>query len=304
MQCCNFGRLQRDLTAFVVSRIIFTGAGTVSAPDDPIPFRLSEKAGSIGCISGISEYKRPIFTLGNLLKPCLLFHRIFSDLWSDRQRLQVALSDSNLCEKSEYLRAGTTWLVIEMLEARGMKNVPRLKSPVKALHAINEDPSLKAIVQLRDGSKVTALEIQQRYLQACEQFVSQLEDVPEEVHEILKQWRYVLTQLAYKPDSLLGELDWVTKRFLLSQVAADADYPVRKKVDLKYHELSEEGYFHKLAEAGVHRPVLEKEEIERAMRLPPGGTPATTRARLIREFSGPGITVGWTRLSNGRKIRG
>jgi hypothetical protein len=74
--------------------------------------------------------------------------------------------------------------------------------------------------------------------------------------------------------------------------------PVRRKVAIKYHELSAEGYFRLLEQAGLHSRVLADEEVSRALRLPPTGTPALHRARLIREFAGTGLRgVSWTSTS-------
>jgi proteasome accessory factor A len=150
---------------------------------------------------------------------------------------------------------------------------------------------------------MTALEIQRRYLDGCREFVDRQPEAPEEAREVLRRWEEALDELRSDRRVLVGRIDWVTKQFLLRLTAADACEAVRKKIDIRYHELSPAGYFQILAEAGLHRRVLFEEEIDRAMRLPPPGTPATARARLIREFSGPGLRVGWKSLSNGVRIR-
>ena len=70
---------------------------------------------------------------------------------------------------------------------------------------------------------------------------------------------------------------------------------MRKKIDLRYHELSSEGYFARIKEQGGTEELLDQDELERARRNPPAGTPATARARYIREFAGGDIpiTANW-----------
>jgi proteasome accessory factor A len=299
VQFTQLGRLQRQLTPFLVSRVVFAGAGRL---DSAGRFQLSDKADSISCVASLPEFARGIFSLGQFVKPCAVLIRI-GELLTQRQRLQISIGDSNLCEEAEYLRVGTTLLVLDALESGAMTDVPKLARPVKALRAFNGDPTLTRPVGLRDGQQMTALEIQHWYLDGCKRFVDQQPEVPEEARDILRRWEDVLGQLRSDRDSLVGRIDWVTKLFLLDRTASGFCETARKKIDIRYHELSPDGYFQTLAAAGLHRRILFDEEIERAMRLPPPGTPATTRARLIREFSGPGLRVGWKSLSNGVRIR-
>src|SRR5207249_2326986 len=85
-----------------------------------------------------------------------------------------------------------------------------------------------------------------------------------------RRWGDVLDRLETEPESLIGRVDWITKRMLLDTCAAGAPWAVRKKIDLRYHELSPEGYFQRLCAAGVAHRVLPEAEIEAARRGPPG----------------------------------
>jgi proteasome accessory factor A len=288
VQFTHLGRMQRQLTAFLASRAVFAGAGGV---DRVGHFHLAEKAGGVTCVAGLAEFARPMFSLAQLIKPfCLLK---LGSLWRGRQRLQITLGDSNLCEEAEYLRVGTTLLIVEALEAEAL-DAPQLAHPVRALHAINDDCSLTVRVPLRDGRMMSALEIQRWYLTACTRFVEAHPDCPDEFHHVLWLWEDVLDRLDTDRDSLVGRIDWVTKHFLMERVAGKSTTPVRKKVDVKYHELSREGYFRLLEQAGLHSRLLADDEVNRALRLPPTGTPAMRRARFIREFAGTGMCVSWT----------
>ncbi len=68
-----------------------------------------------------------------------------------------------------------------------------------------------------------------------------------------------------------GRVDWLSKKWLMDQVALDASWSVRKKVDLRYHELSSEGYLYKLQDALQIHSSLDETLVERAIRNPPMG---------------------------------
>ena len=105
-----------------------------------------------------------------------------------------------------------------------------------------------------------------------------------------------LDALADDPQSLVGTLDWVTKQFVLDKSGRHASWNVRKKIDIRYHELSPQGYFQRLRTTGIVRELLDRTEIDHARRNPPAGTPAAVRGRYIREFAleGDDVSANWT----------
>ena len=212
-----------------------------------------------------------------------------------RQRLQVALGDSNMCEPAEYLRIGTTLLVLDCIEAGEMPRVPRLWSPIRSLWAICADPTLVVRVPLSGGRQASALELQRFYLEACRRFLDRQPDPPLEAREILHRWELALDALADDPQSLVGTLDWVTKQFVLDKSGRNASWTVRKKIDIRYHELSPQGYYQRLRTTGIVRELLDRTEIDHARRNPPAGTPAAVRGRYIREFAleGDDVSANW-----------
>ncbi len=83
----------------------------------------------------------------------------------------------------------------------------------------------------------------------------------------------------------VGRVDWLSKRWMMDQLGEDADWPARKKVDLRYHELSEDGYFYKLMATRPDLRLVDEARIERRRRSPPPSSPAARRGWLIREFA-------------------
>jgi proteasome accessory factor A len=106
-----------------------------------------------------------------------------------------------------------------------------------------------------------------------------------------------------KSDALVGSIDWVTKKYLLDKAGADANWAERKKIDLRYHELSEDGYFAMFQSAGLTPQLIEEEAIERATRLAPPNSPATMRGHYIREFADgeQPVTANWKAIVIGQR---
>jgi proteasome accessory factor A len=270
--------------------------------------QLSDKAPAMNCVLGFGGmfFDRPIFTMGHFFKTMYaeawLSPKAYSRLFAARQRLQISLGDSNMCERAEYLRVGTTLLVLDAIEAGALETVPRVRRPIEALHAICRDPSLQATVELAGRKSESALWIQRFYWTACREFLQQQEETPEEAWELLDLWGQTLDALeaiaecADESVSLVGSLDWITKRYLLQHAGRDARWSERKKIDIRYHELSSSGYFEQLKTTGRVPAVVSQEVVDRAERSPPAQSPATMRGHFIREFSHAGqpMMVNWT----------
>ncbi|BBM84743.1 hypothetical protein UABAM_03104 [Candidatus Uabimicrobium amorphum] len=282
-----FRSLRKQMTAFMVSRIIFTGAGTLN----PL-FELSEKAGAIRRLTRFSILPgdRPIFDTSNIYK---YFMDTFSggaikSLVSSKQRFQISFSDSNMAPIAEYLKVGVTSLIIEMIEQNFIQDAPQLRNPIVALRIINGDDSLLTSVDTKCG-KMTALEIQRFYLEKAKQYSQETTNI--EVRELVNLWEKVLNDLESSRQKLIGKIDWITKKFLLEQVA-DEEFSVRKKMDLRYHELNS-GYFAQLQDKIDNLRLFDEQQIDEAIFSPPGNTPAFFRGNLISGSHDLDLRVGW-----------
>lgn len=298
IQAFAFRRTRRELLPFLLSRSIIAGAGMV---DGDGRFHLADKAPAMNCVAALGGFlrERPIYCFGHFFKAVFydacFAPREYLELWKPRQRLQIALGDSNMADVAEYLRVGTTLLVLDCIEHGELPPLARVRRPIQALRRIGADPSLSASVTLAGGDKVTALELQRFYYQACRRFLERRDDAPAEARDVLRRWGDVLDRLEHEPHTLVGEVDWVTKLFLLQQAGRDASWVSKKKIDLRYHELTDAGYFAKLKHAGHTTVLVDDDAIARAMRAPPHDTPATTRGHYIREFGGgeEAVAANW-----------
>ncbi|MFT7583093.1 MAG: hypothetical protein ACI9MR_004779, partial [Myxococcota bacterium] len=295
---------RRDGLAFLLTRQVFSGAGTlVTDPLDPSQsstLHLSEKGVAMTGIARqwATPSARVVFDPGNLMKVIpgmgLGRFRPVARLFRRRQRMQLGLADANMAEWAEFLRLGTTLLVLDMAEAGALGGLPRLKRPVAAQWIINADSALTETVDTIAHGPMTALAIQRVYLERAEVFLAELGVASVEGRQVARMWRETLDALETDPDQLFGRVDWVTKRVLLERSAADAPWAVRKKVDLRYHELGT-GYFAALEDAGLTTRLTTNDDIDHAITTPPRESPAWTRGRLVQRLarSGTNASVSW-----------
>src|SRR5438270_591176 len=129
------------------------------------------------------------------------------------RRLHVIIGDANMSEVSTYLKLGTTALVLAMIEERWLTETGvdfTVDAPVASLRAVSHDPSLKYQLTLRDGRRLTGVQLQMEYFEQARKFVEDRygSDTDEQTIDVLTRWESVLTRLTDDPMSLSRELDW------------------------------------------------------------------------------------------------
>lgn len=304
-----FAPQRRALEAFLMTRAVFAGAGMLTAEGD---FGLADKGPAMNCLVGYGDFlfRRPVFNFGHFLKTIgaeIPFSPLdLRDLYVSRQRLQIGLGDSNMAPVAELLRIGATALVLDVIESESRGEVPpspwpRLRHPLKALRQVCADPTLQTEVELTDGRSMTAVELQRWYAERCQTFLEQFPQPAADAIALCRLWTDTLDKLEHAPQELLGRIDWITKRHLLERAGDGLPWEAKKKIDLRYHELSPDGYFRRFEAAGGVEHWAGEGEIERAMRSPPPDSPATMRGHYIREFSGGEdlLRVGWRKITIG-----
>nr|WP_236696271.1 proteasome accessory factor PafA2 family protein [Rhodopirellula islandica] len=326
-----FRSQRRHLTGLLVSRVAIMGTGHL---DHDGCFFLSGKALGVDRVADMGGFngERPIYVYGHWLsKLCGRSWRSIGEtrqLFKRRQRLQIGLSDSNLSDLAQWAKIGSVALILDMIEAKRTKDLPRLRSPIQALRVFNRDWNLLRRVPTSHG-ELTSLEIQTKYYRAAEQFVreqsqrSGRESEWDEAQRALQHWAESIRLVRqFRKDSKqtaqgLGRIDWLGKRWMLDQAVGDASgepaaWITRKKIDLRYHELSEDGYFARFIANHQERELVTDVDIELRRRNAPADSPAAHRGWMIREFAGevsvaggPTMRTDWERalVDQNRAVR-
>jgi proteasome accessory factor A len=268
-----------------------TGAGRVGVGQDgrSAKFQISQRADFFEVEVGLeTTLKRPIINTRD--EP-------HADPEKYR-RLHVIIGDANLSEISTYLKVGTTSLVLAMIEGRFLGGDLTLEEPVDSLQAISHDPSLTHLVRLRDGRRMTAIDVQRSYLDLAEKFVDERGEVDEQTQDVLQRWAEVLDDLAVDPMRCADRLDWPAKLRLLegyrSRDGLGWGDSRLHLVDLQYSDVRpEKGLYNRLVARGSMQRLLSDDEVARAMTTPPTDTRAFFRGECLRRYPGAVAAASW-----------
>jgi hypothetical protein len=185
-----------------------------------------------------------------------------------------------------------------MIEAKALTQDLTIEEPVAELQAISHDPSLTHRVRLRDGRRLTALEVQQEYLVQARKFVADTGDDDEQTLDVLHRWAEVLDDLAIDPMRCADRLDWPAKLRLLEGYRkrdglswGDSRLQL---VDLQYSDVRpDKGLYHRLVARGAMQRLLTDDEVTRAMTSPPTDTRAYFRGECLRRYPAQVAAASW-----------
>src|ERR1700680_5215883 len=79
------------------------------------------------------------------------------------RRFHVILGDSNMSEWATAMKIGTTSLVLDLIE-RGKAPQLAIAQPIDANKSISRDQTYDWIIELKDGRKISAIDVQRIYL--------------------------------------------------------------------------------------------------------------------------------------------
>ena len=221
--------------------------------------------------------------------------------WEKYRRLHVIIGDANLGQVSTLLRTGTTALVLSMIEA-GTAPAIELRDPVAALQAISHDPTLKTTVELTDGRKLTALDIQWIYAEASAAHCGATDATDEATMEIQRRWEETLHLLGADIFEAAATVDWVAKYKLMNSYAQrhGVDFSDARigLMDLQWADIRpEKGLYHRLAARGLMESLYSPEQIAAAASNPPEDTRAYFRGRVLRQYPEHVVAASWDSVS-------
>src|SRR6476469_1537096 len=229
--------LVSGILPFLVTRQIFAGAGKIgieaeSGGTEPGAFQISQRADFFTTLVSIDTMnKRPLVNTRD--EP-------HADP-SRYRRFHVIIGDSNMSEWATALKIGTTALAVDLIE-RGKAPQLEIAQPVNATKSISRDQEYDWIIELSDGRKISAIDVQRIYLTAATKAVMQEQDA--EVAWLLREWEAVLNDLDQDVQLCRDRVDWVAKKELLEALLNEEQLswtdPWLQSIDLEYHNIAPE----------------------------------------------------------------
>ena len=284
-------RIVEGFLPFVVTRLPLIGAGRVGlgqASGQP-GFQLSQRADFFEAITGLeTTIRRPLVNTRD-------------EPHADRsrwRRLHVIAGDANRSETSTLLKFGTASAVLEAIDT-GLLRPVALSDPLGAVKTVSRDLTCTARLELTDGRRLTAVEIQRDYH-------AQVEAAGLGDPDLLELWAFTLDRLAAEPLSCT-ELDWVAKLNLLESFrrrdSFDWGHPRLAQLDLAWAELTDRSPYQALVRAGRMPRLTTDAEVAAAVEQPPADTRAHLRGRLVGERTEQVAAVDWSwvTLGSGRR---
>ena len=288
--------IEQGLIPFFVTRQIMTGSGRVGIGQqgDTAGFQISQRA----------DYIETKVSLETTLNRGIINTRdephSNADEW---KRLHVIIGDANLSECSQFLKVGTTSLVLDAIEAGVDFSDLALESPVDDVYRVSRDLTCTATLRGEDRkTQRTAIDIQRIYrdrvMDAADREAISLSDVEKKVIEV---WGEILDDLESDPLSTADRLDWTAKYALLDgfrqRGTGEWDDPRLALIDLQYSDCDpKKGLYYALVRRGKIRTLVDPDDVTAAIDTPPTETRAWLRGRLVDRFSSEVIAANWDNL--------
>jgi proteasome accessory factor PafA2 len=282
-------RIVSGVVPFLVTRQIFAGAGKMGIEGEgsagqPGVFQISQRSDFFSVLVSIDTMnRRPIVNTRD--EP-------HADV-SRYRRFHVIVGDSNMSEIATALKIGTTALVLELIERDKVPQI-ELANPVEAAKSISRDQNYDWIIELRDGRKISAIDIQRIYLEAARQHCEQ----DGEARWIIGAWEEILNDLQRDVMTCIDRLDWVAKKFLLTTFRESEGLewtdPWLQSIDLEYHNIAlDHGLYYELVRGGQMRRFISEGDIKAAIFQPPETTRAFFRGRSVARFHEQIASIQW-----------
>jgi hypothetical protein len=202
-----------------------------------------------------------------------------------------------MSEWATAMKIGATSLVLDLIE-RGKAPQLEIAQPVDANKSISRDQTYDWIIELKDGRKISAIDVQRIYLKAA----AEIDDGMDEDRQwILGEWENVLNDLHRDVMLTRDRVDWAAKKFLLNALQEEEKLswrdPWLQSIDLEYHNLDlERGLYYELLRQGSVRRVVSEEEIKTAIFNPPETTRAFFRGRAVARFNDEISSIQWDEI--------
>jgi proteasome accessory factor PafA2 len=292
----SFKRIVEHLLPFFVTRQVYCGAGKAGSENrsQPCKYQISQRA----------DFFETEVALDTMVKRPIINTRDEPHADRDKyRRLHVIVGDSNMSEYTIYLRNGVTAIILSMIEDGAITKDLALRDPVRAIKEVSHDLSLQKKLSLDNGKRLTAVELQNEFLELALTYAAKNELDPVAM-DVIQKWQYVMEHLADDPYTLRREIDWVAKKVLIESFmerkGLDWDDSQVHMLDLQFHDSRpDKGLYYMLERQDKVERIVTDDEINAAVHNPPTDTRAYFRGECLRRFPGEVFGVNWDSISFG-----
>jgi len=276
----NLTNEQIILIGHIASRIIYTGAGHISAKKaddswDNLNFFISPRAVFLkSLVADETLANRPFINCRN---------ESFSN---NNSRLHLICGDTNRSDWSLYLKYGITALILTFMETADSEDVDKLaqylkiSSPRGFIIALSGKFSSNFSGEQSRFQK--AIDMQIRIISAMYKYRVKMEQILPETEKIISQWETVINSLATGDGYFNDKLDWLIKKKIYEEIFASPIKDLSKisdkrlirrllQYDLSYHRVNQKDLFSKFVKKGYISQIHSiGEEIIRVNQPPKG----------------------------------
>ena len=286
-----FDHLVKGLVPFLVTRQLYAGAGKIG----------SENPNSIGYkglqLAQRSDFIEKILSIETMTQRPIINTRDEPHAIRNKyRRLHLIMGDANMSAYATALKVGSTRLVLNLIASGGALPDIELENPVEDVQKVSLEKNRNAKLKKTSGDSITALEIQEIYLEAIEQNFS---NQNKEWSWIIQEWGKTLNDFKHSPEKLSNRIDWAIKEKLFLEFMESENFswddPMLQSLDLEYHNLDpDRGLYRGLEQENHVYSLLTEEEINCAIEFPPAGTRAKIRGDAVNKESEKIKSIHWT----------
>src|SRR5207247_10322713 len=122
-----------------------------------------------------------------------------------------------MSEWATAMKIGTTSLILDLIE-RGQAPQLEIAQPIDANKSISRDQTYDWIIELKDGRKISAIDVQRIYLRAARKIDN---GVSEDGQWVLREWENVLDDLERDVMSTRDRVAGAANKCLLTELQED-----------------------------------------------------------------------------------
>ena len=273
-----------SLLAFLTLRQLYGGAGRVGAtpgaelrgdlirPGADSHFQISQRADYIN--NDLFEWVQFNRAIINTRDEPLADARKY-------RRLHLLHGDTSVLPTTLMLKVGTTSLALDLLE---IDRIPKmvLADAVLSFRSMSHQPEGPWLVPMADGRTENAVELLFQFYEAAH---SEFHSRDQETDIVLDVWQETLTALAKQPESLVGKVDWITKRWLFQQFVererVSWSDPWLRSQDIEFHHVDPARSLGLALSRTPGAWELSEGSVVDATRHPPADTRARIRSHIM-----------------------